>query len=133
MKHKILKIDPNLKAFEKDFDLRMENYRRKKAELLAPGQTLNEFAKNHSDIIKNVEELPELTDDIANVYLYELDRYTQEIRKWEQKALENAANKEQEYIQADDALLKTRIDFYKSNYFKLERILSSSWILPQDF
>lgn len=83
-------------------------------------RALNEFARNHSDIIKNVEELPELTDDIANVYLYELDRYTQEIRKWEQKALENAANKEQEYIQADDALLKTRIDFYKSNQFKLK-------------
>jgi hypothetical protein len=39
-------------------------------------RALNEFARNHSDKTKNVEELPELTDDIANVYLYELDRYT---------------------------------------------------------
>ena len=47
MKHKILKFDPNLKAFEKDFDLRMENYRRKKAELLAPGENLSDFANGH--------------------------------------------------------------------------------------
>ena len=47
MKHKILKIDAYLKPFEKDIDLRMENYRRKKAELLAPGQTLNDFANGH--------------------------------------------------------------------------------------
>ena len=35
MKYKIFKHDPNLAAFEADFDLRMENYRNKKAELLA--------------------------------------------------------------------------------------------------
>ena len=47
MKHKILTIDPNLKPFEKDFDLRMENYNRKKQELLSPGQTLSDFANAH--------------------------------------------------------------------------------------
>ncbi len=47
MKHKILKIDPQLAPYEKDFDLRMENYHRKKAELLQPGQTLSDFANAH--------------------------------------------------------------------------------------
>ena len=47
MKYKIFKHDPVLANFEKDFDLRMENYRRKKAELLAPGQTLTDFANGH--------------------------------------------------------------------------------------
>ncbi len=47
MKHKILKIDPQLMPFEKDFDLRMQNYRRKKKALLAPGQTLSDFANGH--------------------------------------------------------------------------------------
>ena len=47
MKHKILKIDPKLQEFERDFDLRMENYRRKKAELLSPGQSLSDFANGH--------------------------------------------------------------------------------------
>ena len=47
MKHKIFKYDPILAHFERDFDLRMENYRNKKAELLAPGQTLADFANGH--------------------------------------------------------------------------------------
>ena len=47
MKYKIFKYDPALACFEKDFDLRMENYRNKKAELLAPGQTLAHFSNGH--------------------------------------------------------------------------------------
>ena len=47
MKHKIMKTDPQMQPYEKDFDLRMENYRRKKQQLLAPGQTLAEFANGH--------------------------------------------------------------------------------------
>ena len=44
MKHKILEYDPSLKAYEKEFDLRMERYEKKKKELLQPGQTLADFA-----------------------------------------------------------------------------------------
>ena len=47
MKYKILKTDRRLMPFEKDIALRMENYRRKKAELLTPGQNLSEFANGH--------------------------------------------------------------------------------------
>ena len=47
MKHKILNIDPLLKPYEKDFDLRINNYERKKQELLIPGQTLSEFANGY--------------------------------------------------------------------------------------
>jgi len=47
MKHKLLKYDPNLCPFEKDIDLRMERYESKKKELLAPGQTLLDFANGH--------------------------------------------------------------------------------------
>ena len=47
MKQKILKIDPYLKAFEHDLDLRMENYQKKKNALLKPGQTLSDFANGH--------------------------------------------------------------------------------------
>ncbi len=47
MKHKILKIDPMLKPYEKEFDLRAENYRRKKQQLLQPGQNLAEFANGY--------------------------------------------------------------------------------------
>ena len=47
MKHKIFKHDPGLAHFEQDFDLRIENYRRTKQALLAPGQTLADFANGH--------------------------------------------------------------------------------------
>ncbi len=47
MNHRILKIDPNLKPYRGDFDLRMENYETKKRELLQAGQTLSDFANAH--------------------------------------------------------------------------------------
>ncbi len=47
MKHKLLKIDPYLSPYEKDLDLRMENYRRAKDTLLSEGQTLSDFANGH--------------------------------------------------------------------------------------
>ena len=47
MKHRILKLDPQLSPYEKDFDLRAAQYRETKARLLAPGQSLSEFANGH--------------------------------------------------------------------------------------
>ena len=47
MKHKIFKYDPKLQAFEADFDLRTENLRIKKESLLAPGQSLSDFANGY--------------------------------------------------------------------------------------
>ena len=47
MHHKIFEFDPSLQAFERDFDLRLENYHKKKSQLLAPGQTLADFANGH--------------------------------------------------------------------------------------
>ena len=44
MNHKILTYDKNLAHFEKDFDLRMERYEKKKKELLPNGGTLADFA-----------------------------------------------------------------------------------------
>lgn len=47
MEHEIIKIDPSLAKYKADFDLRAENYRRKKEDLLTPGQTLSEFANGY--------------------------------------------------------------------------------------
>ena len=68
MKHKILKIDPYLKPFEKDFDLRMENYRRKKEELLAPGQTLADIYELRTPIYQRWADATvkvELSDNVT--------------------------------------------------------------------
>ena len=48
MKHKIFQYDPYLRPFEKDFDLRMDNYNKKKNELLASHASLAEFANGYN-------------------------------------------------------------------------------------
>ena len=47
MKHKIIQNDANLAPFEKDFDLRMERFEKKKKELLKNADTLSDFANAH--------------------------------------------------------------------------------------
>jgi len=48
MKHKLIEFDANLAPYQTDLDLRMENYNRKKNELLLPWQTLSDFANGHA-------------------------------------------------------------------------------------
>ena len=48
MKHKLIEFDANLAPYQKDLDLRMENYNRKRNELLLPWQTLADFANGHA-------------------------------------------------------------------------------------
>ena len=47
MDYKIFEIDPNLLNYRSDIELRMNNYNRKKAELVGDGRTLAEFANGH--------------------------------------------------------------------------------------
>ncbi len=47
MKLKILEIDPQLKAYENDLRLRMENYENTKARILSKGGSLVDFANAH--------------------------------------------------------------------------------------
>ncbi len=48
MKHKLIEFDGNLAPYQRDLDLRMENFSRKKNELLLPWQTLADFANGHA-------------------------------------------------------------------------------------
>ena len=47
MGYRILDIDPYLAPYEKDIDLRMNSYKRKKKELLKKGQKLVDFANGY--------------------------------------------------------------------------------------
>ena len=47
VKHKILTYDSNLLPYEKDFDLRAENLKKKTKSLLKKGQSLSDFANGH--------------------------------------------------------------------------------------
>ena len=46
-KLKILEIDPGLLPYESDLNLRMQNYERKRAELLSDSKSLSEFANGY--------------------------------------------------------------------------------------
>ncbi len=48
MPYKILELDPYLEPYAMDIDLRMQNLKRKKKELLQKGQTLIDFANGHA-------------------------------------------------------------------------------------
>ncbi len=48
MSYKILEIDPYLKSFENDIDLRMDKYKRKRYELLGDKGNIVEFANGHN-------------------------------------------------------------------------------------
>ena len=47
MNHTIFRYDPLLKAYEKDFDLRKQNYENKKKALLKEHSSLRDFASGH--------------------------------------------------------------------------------------
>ncbi len=47
MSYKIFEYDDYLKPYESDIELRMANYHRKKKQLLAKGESLNDFANGH--------------------------------------------------------------------------------------
>ena len=47
MKYKIFDYDPYLRPYKKDIQLRMDNYEKKKREILADGATLLDFANAH--------------------------------------------------------------------------------------
>ena len=47
MQYRIFACDPGLKPFKKDIQLRMENYQKKKADLLITNQQLSDFANAH--------------------------------------------------------------------------------------
>jgi len=47
MDYPIYEIDPNLKNYRQDIELRMNNFNRKKQQLLGGGKTLAEFANGH--------------------------------------------------------------------------------------
>ena len=47
MKHKILKYDKWLSPYEKEFDLRSERYKAKRAQILPESGSLSDFANAH--------------------------------------------------------------------------------------
>ena len=90
--------------------------------------TLNEFASNHKDIYKDFQELPVLSQDIAAMYISELDKYLLQMGikdertgqynpgSWQWLSAQNEINKAQQFIRADRAWSKTCYDLFSFGY-----------------
>lgn len=83
-------------------------------------RALNEFAKKNSTKITNWKPLPEISQDVSNVYLSEIERFIKEANTWVNISNNNSVNKREEFKQTDKALLKARLEFYKSNKLVLK-------------
>lgn len=90
--------------------------------------TINEFASKHSDIYKDFNELPVLSEDIAAMYITELNEYLSEMGiqdektgqynpgSWQWLSAQNEINKAQQFIKADKAWNKTCYDLFSFGY-----------------
>ena len=55
----------------------------------------NEFAKNHSDMVQKWQELPEVPNDYATMYLQQIGQYVNRLQTWIDYSNNNAINKKQ--------------------------------------
>lgn len=90
--------------------------------------TLNKFASNHKDIYKDFQELPVLSQDIAAMYVSELDKYLLQMGikdertgqynsgSWQWLSAQNEINKAQQFIRADRAWSKTCYNLFSFGY-----------------
>ena len=78
-------------------------------------KAINEFVDNHKHIFKNFKELLTLNQNDANFILNQIDQYKKEINTWITQSLNNSSNKVQKFVKSEQALIKTRLDFYKIN------------------
>lgn len=86
--------------------------------------TINEFAENHKDIVKDFQPLATIDADVANTYIMEIDKYLEEIGigdedaekgYWRRLSDTNAINKKQKFIRAETSFNKSRYDFFQIN------------------
>lgn len=78
-------------------------------------KSLNEYVQNHKEAFKDAEPLPELKEDIANILLYEIQKYQKEAQQWIKKSSQNKINKTEKLKNAHNAITKSRMDFYRAN------------------
>lgn len=78
-------------------------------------KTINEFTRSHSNQLENIEELPELDRDTANVILQSLNNYRKEINTWIQSSKENSLNKIKEFKDFDKKFKQIKKEFLRGN------------------
>lgn len=77
--------------------------------------SVNNFAKEHSDVVKDFEELPTISSDVANLYRLELGKYKDQIDYLIELNNRNAANQVQKLNNAEAQLYKNTLEYYRVN------------------
>ena len=78
-------------------------------------KSINEFAKNHSDVYSKFEPLPELDSDTANMLIQGLQEYKNEIEQWKAISDANKINKTEKFNRADVKFNKIKLEFFNGN------------------
>ena len=84
-------------------------------------KTINEWNKAHkSEIDGDIEELPELDDNVANVLLQDLHQYQREINLWIKRARQNGINKVKMFEEFDNKFESVKFKFVMDNRDKMK-------------
>ncbi len=82
----------------------------------AYNKTINEWNREHrSEIDGEIEDLPELNQDLANVSLSSIFQYQSEIDAWLKKARGNRINKVKMFKEFDTHFEKVKLKFFMDN------------------
>lgn len=82
----------------------------------AYNKTINEWNKEHrSEIDGEIEELPEINKDLANVSLSSMLQYQAEIDSWIRKGKSNRINKVKMFKEFDTHFEKVKLKFFMDN------------------
>lgn len=74
--------------------------------------SLNEFIRQNKDVIKNVEELLEMDEDLANVIEESFEHFDKEISAWIKRGQNGVVNKREMFSKFDQRFNKARLDFF---------------------
>ena len=82
-------------------------------------KTINEWNKAHkSEIDGEIDELPELDENTANIFLQDLYQYQIEINTWIARARENGINKQKMFREFDNKFEEVKLKFVMENRHK---------------
>lgn len=79
-------------------------------------KVINEMANNHRDIYPNFQELPTLDQDVANMYILEINKFLNEIvpespTSWANLSFRNQINKTRKLLIADTKFTEAKLQF----------------------
>lgn len=79
-------------------------------------KVMNEYTKNHQDLMEKAELLPEIDSDYALIYQNELSNYIKSLDYWIDLSNRNRINKRAQFIRIDEILNKSLLNQVINNY-----------------